>query len=120
MANKPKLILAKILEYEPEVKNWLRPAKMQFNITYNRGKRYEPDFVVETGDTIYLVEVKGEDKLTDPDVIAKKKRGIQYCQVATNWGKANGYKVWQYLFIPSMQIKSSSTFSSLSKMFVGK
>ena len=42
MANKLELILAKILEYEPEVKNWLRPAKMQFNITYNRGKRYEP------------------------------------------------------------------------------
>ena len=120
MANKLELILAKILEYEPEVKNWLRPAKMQFNITYNRGKRYEPDFVVETDDTIYLVEVKGEDKLNDPDVIAKKKRGIQYCQVATNWGKANGYKAWQYLFIPSMQIKESSTFSNLSKMFVGK
>ena len=118
--SKPELILAKILEYEPEVKNWLRPAKMQFNITYNRGKRYEPDFVVETDDTIYLVEVKGEDKLNDPDVIAKKKRGIQYCQVATNWGKANGYKAWQYLFIPSMQIKESSTFSNLSKMFVGK
>ena len=108
------------LEQESDVKNWLRPAKMQFNITYNRGKRYEPDFVVKTEDTIYLVEVKGEDKLTDPDVIAKKKRGIQYYQVASNWGKANGYKVWQYLFIPSMQIKSSSTFSSLSKMFVGK
>lgn len=118
--SKPELILAKILEYEPEVKNWLRPAKMQFNITYNRGKRYEPDFVVETDDTIYLVEVKGEDKLNDPDVIAKKKRGIQYCQVATNWGKANGYKAWQYLFIPSMQIKESSTFSNLSKIFVGK
>ena len=118
--SKPELILAKILEYEPEVKNWLRPAKMQFNITYNRGKRYEPDFVVETDDTIYLVEVKGEDKLNDPDVIAKKKRGIQYCQVATNWGKANGYKAWQYLFIPSMQIKESSTFSNLSKIFAEK
>jgi possible type III restriction protein res subunit len=118
--SKPELILAKILEYEPNVKNWLRPAKMQFNITYNRGKRYEPDFVVETDDTIYLVEVKGEDKLNDPDVIAKKKRGIQYCQVATNWGKANGYKAWRYLFIPSMQIKESSTFGNLSKMFAEK
>ena len=116
----PELALARVLEQDLDVKNWLRPAKMQFNITYNRGKRYEPDFVVETEDTIYLVEVKGEDKLTDPDVIAKKKRGIQYCQVASNWGKANGYKAWQYLFIPSMQIKSNSTISSLSKMFVGK
>ena len=43
---------------------------------------------METDDTIYLVEVKGEDKLSDPDVIAKKKRGIQYCEVASRWGKA--------------------------------
>ena len=35
----------------------------------------------------------------DPDVIAKKKRGIQYCEVATRWGKANGYKEWRYLFM---------------------
>ena len=49
----------------------------------------------------YLVEVKGEDRLNDPDVIAKKKRGIQYCEVASRWGNANNYKEWQYLFIPS-------------------
>ena len=35
-------------------------------------------------------------------------------------GKANGYKAWQYLFIPSMQIKESSTFSNLSKIFAEK
>lgn len=40
---------------------------------------------METEDRIYLVEVKGEDKLDDPDVIAKKKRGIQYCGVASRW-----------------------------------
>lgn len=53
---------------------------------YNHGHSYDPDFVVETEGVIYLVEVKGEDKLNDPDVIAKKKRGIQYCEVATRWG----------------------------------
>ena len=42
----------------PEVMQWLRPASNQFNITYNRGKRYEPDFVVETKEMYYLVEVK--------------------------------------------------------------
>ncbi|MDU4577066.1 MAG: hypothetical protein E6Y68_06880, partial [Negativicoccus succinicivorans] len=78
---------------------------------------YEPDFVVETEDTIYLVEVKGEDKLNDPDVIAKKKRGVQYCEVASRWGKANGYKAWQYLFIPSMQVRVNSSFSQLAKQF---
>lgn len=28
----------------------------------------------------------------DPDVIAKKKRGIQYCEVATRWGKGGRRK----------------------------
>lgn len=57
--------------------------KPRENITYNHGRSYELDFVVETEDIIYLVEVKGEDKLNNSDVIAKKKRGIQYCEVAT-------------------------------------
>ena len=52
--------------------------------------------MVETADCCYLVEVKGENKLTDPDVLDKKKRGIQYCDVSTRWYKANGYKPVSY------------------------
>lgn len=113
----PELLLARVLESDGEVQNWLRPAPREFNITYNHGHNYEPDFVVETEDVIYLVEVKGEDKLNDPDVIAKKKRGIQYCEVATRWGKANGYKEWRYLFIPSKQVMPNSSFMQLAKQF---
>lgn len=114
----PELVLARVLETETDdVENWLRPSPREFNITYNHGHTYEPDFVVETKDTIYLVEVKGEDKLQDPDVIAKKKRGIQYCEVASRWGKANGYKEWKYLFIPSKQIMPTSSFVQLAKRF---
>ena len=116
--SRPELLLARILETESaDVQNWLRPAPQEFNITYNHGHNYEPDFVVETEDTIYLVEVKGEDKLNDPDVIAKKKRGIQYCEVASRWGKANGYKKWRYLFIPSKQVMPNSSFMQLAKRF---
>ncbi|MGL4483735.1 MAG: DEAD/DEAH box helicase, partial [Anaerovoracaceae bacterium] len=64
-----ELILARILEREISqhinnngsanpVKNWLRPAPSEFNISYGMGKRYEPDFVVETENIIYLIEVK--------------------------------------------------------------
>lgn len=52
-----------------------------------------------------------------PDVIAKKKRGIQYCEVASRWGKANGYKQWRYLFIPSKQVMPNSSFMQLAKRF---
>ena len=113
----PELVLARVLETDSDVQNWLRPAPQEFNITYNRGRTYEPDFVVETENTIYLVEVKGEDKLNDPDVISKKKRGVQYCEVASRWGKANGYKQWQYLFIPSKQVMPNSSFMQLAKRF---
>ncbi|MGY3778788.1 DEAD/DEAH box helicase [Isobaculum melis] len=116
--SKPELILARVLERDKFVKNWLRPAKKEFNITYNHGKQYEPDFVVETDTRVYLVEVKGEDKLNDSDVIAKKKRAIKYCEVVSNWGRANGFKKWEYLFIPSMQIQESSSFEQLSKQFI--
>lgn len=112
-----ELTLARVLETDPDVLNWLRPHPQEFNITYNRNRRYEPDFVVETADIIYLVEVKGEDKLKDPDVIAKKERGVQYCAVASRWGKANGYKEWRYLFIPAGQIRSSSSFAVLADRF---
>ena len=112
-----ELTLARVLETDADVQNWLRPHPKEFNITYNHGRNYEPDFVVETESTIYLVEVKGEDKLKDPDVIAKKKRGIQYCEVASRWGKANGYKEWRYLFIPSKQVMPNSSFMLLAKRF---
>ena len=103
-----------MIEHDDDVINWLRPHPNEFNITYNHGHNYEPDFVVETEDYIYLVEVKGENKLNDPDVIAKKERGIQYCSVVSTWAKENESKQWQYLFIPAGQIQSNSSFKQLA------
>jgi len=117
--SRPELLFARAMERDRDnVINWLRPAPTEFNITYNRGHNYEPDFVVETKDIIYLVEIKGEDKQNDPDVIAKKKRGIQYCKVATKWCKANGYKEWEHLFIPSLQVQDTSTIENLASRFI--
>lgn len=113
-----ELSFARIIERDEDVLNWLRPSPKEFNITYNHGKNYEPDFVVETEDTIYLVEVKAEKDMNDPDVIAKKKRGILYCETVTHWSEANGYKPWKYLFIPASQIYPNSTFMMIAKKFV--
>ncbi|HFI0687165.1 TPA: DEAD/DEAH box helicase [Streptococcus suis] len=118
--SKPELLFARVIENDPVVQNWLRPASGEFNIRYNRGKRYVPDFVVETKDCFYLVEVKGEDKLENADVIAKSKRAVQFCNVATTWSKATGRKPWKYIFIPSQQIHSNSSFLALSEMFTVK
>ena len=112
-----ELTFARLLENDNDVQNWLRPAPLEFNITYGTGKRYEPDFVVETDKTIYLTEVKGEDRLNDPDVLAKEERGIKYCEIASRWGRANGFKNWKYLFIPADEIKAHSTFEQLAQRF---
>lgn len=112
-----ELSFARIVERDEDVLNWLRPSPKEFNITYNHGKNYEPDFVVETDDTIYLVEVKAEKDLNNPDVIAKKKRGILYCETVTHWSEANGYKPWRYLFIPANQIFPNFTFKMIVKKF---
>ena len=116
--SKPELILARVLEKDPIVQNWLRPAPAEFNITYNRGKRYEPDFVVETNDSFYIVEVKGEDKIDSADVVSKSDRAVQFCKVVTNWANATGRKPWKYIFIPSQQIKANSSFTNIVARFL--
>lgn len=114
----PELLLARILEKDSDVKNWLRPAQKEFNITYNRGRYYVPDFVVETDDYFFIVEVKGEDKLNDDDVNEKRKMAIIFCEVASNWSKENSRKEWKYLFIPSKEIMPSSSFKNLVDRFI--
>lgn len=116
----PERLFALACENSPEVIQWLRPAATQFNITYNRGRRYEPDFVVETSDMYYLVEVKAKNKLNDPEVIAKKNRAIKYCKVATEYNLANGHKGFVYLFIPHDEISSTSSFNNLKERFIEK
>lgn len=115
--SEPERIFANVCESSPEVIQWLRPQPAQFNITYDRGKRYEPDFVVETNDMYYLIEVKGENMLNDPSVIAKRDRAIEYCVKATEYNLAHGHKGFEYIFIPSEQIKLNSSFNNLVNRF---
>ena len=115
--SEPERKFAVVCENSPEVIQWLRPSAKQFNITYNNGKRYEPDFVVETSDCYYLVEVKASNKLHDPDVLAKKDRAIKYCRVASEYNTANGHKPFKYLFIPHDEITLASSFDNLRIRF---
>ena len=106
-----------VCETDPEVQKWLRPAPKQFNLFYDGNRRYEPDFVVETLDTMYLVEIKGEDRLNDEDNLHKKQRAVRYCQVANVYCEGNGLKTWKYLYIPSQQVQTTSSFNMLAQRF---
>jgi hypothetical protein len=116
----PELILARVLEKDESVIKWLRPAQNEFNITYNRGRHYVPDFVVETEEYFDIVEVKGEDKLNSPDVIAKGKKTVQFCNIASKWSRDHNKKEWRYIFIPSKEIQITSSYNILANRFVNK
>ena len=114
-------VFAKILE-EPtnEVIKWLRPASRQFNIFWYDGAnphRYEPDFVVETNDTIYLIETKKSTSIADKEVQEKAKSALIYCQNATEYTSENNGKPWKYILIPHDSVQENMTFNYLIKQY---
>ena len=109
-----ELDFANVLESDPNVLRWLRPARQQFNIYWSNGsKRYEPDFVVETEDCIYLVETKAEKEVSAEDVQGKKRAAEEYCTNATEYTTKVGGKPWKYLLLPHTAIDRTSTFAYL-------
>ena len=116
----PELLLAKRLEVDDDVVTWLRPAPNDFNITYNNGKKYEPDFVVETKDYIYLIEVKADNQLDEKDVLLKKERAISYCKLVSKWAHDKDMKEWRHLFIPASRIGANNTFKYFVDNFLVK
>lgn len=103
-----------VLESDKDVIKWLRPAPNQFRIYWdNNSKKYEPDFIVETENTIYMVEPKAAKNISDPDVLAKKAAAEKYCDYASKFTKEHGGKEWKYLLIPHDQIERTSSFKFL-------
>lgn len=100
-----------ILENDSGVIRWLRPATRQFNIYWsNNSKRYEPDFIVETEDTIYMIETKAANEVDDTDVLAKKEAAVQYCKHATEYTTENNGKPWKYVIIAHNHVSRTATF----------
>ena len=105
---------AKILEGPNEVIKWLRPASKQFNIWYNNNSdRYVPDFVAETTDTIYLIEIKAENAIEDKVVEKKAESAIKYCKTASEINKLRNEKAWKYAIIPHDKTDANMTFMRL-------
>ncbi len=103
-----------ILEGDFDVRRWLRPAISQFQMYWKRNsKRYEPDFVVETKEIIYLVEIKAERDIEDDDVLEKIAAGKKYCEAATKYNLANRGKIWKYVILPHTAISTNMSFNQL-------
>lgn len=103
-----------ILENEDKVIKWLRPAKEQFNIYWSNGsKRYEPDFIVETEDNIYMIETKAAKEMTAEEVLMKKHAAEEFCRNASEYTSENGGKPWKYVLIAHDKVKRESSFDFL-------
>lgn len=103
-----------VLENDDAVIRWLRPAPNQFNIYWSNGaKKYEPDFIVETADTIFMIETKASKDVNTGDVIEKRAAAELYCERASEFTTANGDKPWKYIMLRHDLVTRTSSFNFL-------
>ena len=95
---------------ERDAQKWFKPAQGQFQIYWKSGfdsKEYIPDFVVETKDSIWLVETKAGKDLKDPEVLAKADAAFEWCKHATDYALQHNGKSWRYVMIPHDEVVES-------------
>ena len=110
--------LAVILDREAQ--KWFRPARGQFQLFYRSGGddlEYQPDFIAETDTHILMLEPKASDRMTDPDVLAKRDVAVEWCHHATDHTASYGGKPWTYLLIPHDAIAENMTIDGLARRF---
>jgi len=101
-----------ILEQDSKALKWLRPASNQFRIYWDHNsKQYEPDFIVETDDCIYMVETKKADDIKTDEVQDKKRAALQYCNYASKYASENDGKEWKYMIIPHEEVQFNRDFN---------
>ena len=110
-------IFAIVLENDDAVLRWLRPAPRQFQIYWGHmgERKYEPDFIVETTDTIFMCEPKAGRDMEDAEVQEKKAAAEEFCRAATEFNNTIGGKPWIYVLIPHDEIRPQSSFGYLAK-----
>jgi type III restriction enzyme len=106
-----------VLEDDPDVLKWFKPARGQFQIYYNKDQAYEPDFVVETKTQLLLCEPKRADQMEHPEVLAKKAAACEWCKYATDHASRHGGKPWSYVLIPHDAIQGNMTVEGLAARY---
>ena len=104
----PERLFAGLLETDATVERWIKPARNQLRIEWGAGHSYEPDFVVETVDEKWLVEIKRSDERDKPEVVAKAKAASDWVTRAAAYEREHAGKPWAYLLIPHDDVTNSS------------
>ena len=110
--------LAVILDRDTS--KWFKPAKGQFQIFYKGGAdhpEYQPDFVAEAADGIYMLEAKAKNEMPDPIVIAKRDVAVRWCHQASQYAASHSGKPWTYVLIPHDVIAENMTLPQLAAEF---
>jgi len=96
-----------IIEDDASVLKWIRPPLNQLGLFYKAGKQYNPDFIIETADKKYLVEVKADDNVESDDILEKARMAIKWCKCAST---IEGSKPWQFVLLADKRIIVGNTF----------
>ena len=107
---------------ERDAIKWFKPAKGQFQIFYRYGAdhlEYQPDFVAETAEAVFMLEPKASNQMDDPIVLAKKEAAVKWCANASTHARSYGGKPWCYLLIPHDEIATNITLGALAARFGG-
>ena len=108
--------LSVILEEDSEVLRFIKPPLNQLGLFYKAAKQYNPDFLVETADKKYMIEVKASNQTDNDDVQEKAKAAIKWCECASQVD-ADG-KTWEYRLIPGDKIIVGNTFKYVTGMAI--
>jgi len=115
----PERKLAVILERDAS--RWFRPGHGQFQLYYrinsSNPQEYQPDFVAEAGDMIYMLEAKARNQITAEDVLAKQEVAVKWCAQASAYSVTTGGKPWRYVLIPHDTISENRTLRSLAEEY---
>lgn len=106
-----------VLEQDASVLKWVKPPRKSIRLYYLRDLRYEPDFIVETEDGLFMCEVKSSAEMEDPIVIQKKEAATHWCTLATQHAQEHQAKPWAYLLIPHNEVRLTTSFSSFIAQF---
>ena len=107
---------AVLLETDPAIEKWVKPARANFQIQLKCGKLYEPDFVVEAVHGMYLCEVKRSDFMKKDSVLSKANAAAAWCKHATYIAETDA-KSWRYLLIPAETIKDNIRLEWFAKQY---
>jgi len=103
-----------VLENDKDVVKWVKPSKGDLRIHYSHeADGYEPDFVAETAEAMFLCEPKQANQMTDDTVLAKARAAATWCKHATD----HCDKPWTYLLIPHDQIDETKTLAGLAASY---